>query len=71
MTRQGTPRLTPINPLMERATRSLAGEGRGQAVGRWLGRTFGARDLRRLGTSSGEIPWTPLRRPLAAARATG
>jgi D-proline reductase (dithiol) PrdB len=69
MTQQGTPQLTPINPLLERATRSLTGEGRGGAVGHWLGRAFGTHQLRQLelGTSAGEIPWTPLRRPLAEA----
>jgi D-proline reductase (dithiol) PrdB len=65
MTQQEAPRLTGVNSLVERATRSMTGEGRGQTVGQFLGRTFGARDLRRLGTSQGEIPWTPLRRPLA------
>jgi D-proline reductase (dithiol) PrdB len=65
VTQQGTPHLTPINHIMERAVRSLTGEGLGQSVVRWLARTFGARDLRRLGTATGEIPWTPMRRPLA------
>ncbi len=66
MTQQGNPRLTPVNRIVERATRSLTGEGRGQSVGEWLGRTFGARDLRRLGTTHGDIPWTPLRLPLSS-----
>jgi D-proline reductase (dithiol) PrdB len=67
VSQQGTPHLTQINDFMERAVRSLTGEGRGQSVVRWLARTFGARDLRRLGTATGEIPWTPLRRPIADA----
>ena len=64
MTQAKTPQLTRFNPLMEGATRALTGEGRGQAVGHWLGRAFGTRQLRSLGTSSGQIPWTPWRRPL-------
>ncbi len=68
MTNQdGGPRVTPVNGIMERAIRSISGEGRGQAVGQWLGRTLGTRQLRRLGTAAGEIPWMPLRRPLAEA----
>jgi D-proline reductase (dithiol) PrdB len=65
MTQHAGPHLTPVNGIVERATRSITGEGRGQSVGQWLGRTFGARDLRRLGTSRGDIPWTSLRRPVS------
>jgi D-proline reductase (dithiol) PrdB len=67
MTQHEGPRVTPINQIMERAVRSITGEGRGQAVGQRLGRTFGSWQLRRLGTAAGEIPWTPLRRPIDEA----
>lgn len=61
------PEITPLNPLLERATRSITGEGRGRAIGQLLGRTFGGQQLRRLRRTDGEIPWTPLRRPLTDA----
>jgi D-proline reductase (dithiol) PrdB len=67
MPQHAGPHLTPVNDIVEHATRSLTGEGRGQSVGQWLGRTFGTRDLRRLGRSASEIPWTPMRRPLSSA----
>lgn len=56
---------TPINPLMERFTRWLSAGERGQSFGHLMGKTIALPQLKRL--SSSEIPWAPLRRPLAEA----
>lgn len=59
------PRRTSVNPVQEALMRWISGEGRGRAVGQWLGRTIALPQVRRL--AAGDIPWAPLRRPLREA----
>jgi D-proline reductase (dithiol) PrdB len=59
------PTRTPASPLMEHFARWLSASERGQAVGRRLSKTIALPQLKRL--STGAIPWTPLRRPIAEA----
>ena len=61
-----SPLRTPIGPVQEAFTRWVSGTGAGQRFGHWLSRTLALPQLRRLVTA-GDIPWTPLRRPLAEA----
>ena len=60
-----TPTRTPVSPLMERFTHWLSASERGQAFGQRMGKTIALQQLKRLAT--GEIPWTPLPRPIAQA----
>jgi hypothetical protein len=50
---------------MERFTRWLSASERGQAFGHGMSKLIALPQLKRL--APGEIPWTPLRRPLAEA----
>lgn len=59
------PRITPVNPIAEQAARTIGGAGRAGAIGQWLSRAYGSRQLQGLGTTADKIPWTPLRRPVA------
>lgn len=62
-------RLTPISRRRERGVRWANDSLWGERVARWLGSAFGGVQLRleRIRPSSSDIPWTPLRRPLAQA----
>jgi D-proline reductase (dithiol) PrdB len=65
MNEYDAPTRTPVNPLQERLVRWLGDSERGQAFGHWVSKTISLPQLKRL--SAGEIPWTPLRRPIAEA----
>ncbi len=65
MNKYDAPTRTPVNPLRERILRWINDSERGQAFGLWLSKTIALPQLKHL--SSGEIPWTPLRRPIAEA----
>ncbi|HEX8994657.1 MAG TPA: glycine/sarcosine/betaine reductase selenoprotein B family protein [Ktedonobacterales bacterium] len=62
-------RLTPISRRRERGVRWANESVWGERFARWLGSAFGGVQLRleRIRPSSSDIPWTPLRRPLAQA----
>jgi D-proline reductase (dithiol) PrdB len=60
-----SPRSTPIGAIAERALRLTNDTARGQALAHWLGKTLGGVQLRLLRRSFSDIPWTPLRRPIA------
>jgi D-proline reductase (dithiol) PrdB len=61
-------RLTPTGRLRERLLRLTNDTRWGQRFAYWLGRTLGGMEyrLKRVPTSD-DIPWTPLKRPLAEA----
>ncbi len=65
MNDEAAPTRTPINPLMERFTHWLSAGERGHAFGQRMAKTIALPQLKRL--SSGEIPWTPLQRPISEA----
>jgi D-proline reductase (dithiol) PrdB len=65
--RQERSGLTPINRVRERMVRWANDSERGQRLARWIGESLGILQLRLKVHSSNEIPWTPLRRPLAQA----
>ena len=65
MNEYDAPTRTPANPLMERFARWITNGERGQAFGHWISKRMALPKLKRL--SAGEIPWTPLRRPIAEA----
>jgi D-proline reductase (dithiol) PrdB len=65
MNDQSSPSRTPTTPLREALVRWVGGTGRGQALGRWLGRTIALPQLRPL--TADPIPWSPLQRPLSEA----
>ena len=59
------PELTRLNPVVERLSHWVSGTARGQAFGCWVSRALALPQLRRL--VGGEIPWTPLHRPVREA----
>jgi len=62
------PRLTPAeNRLREWAARQANDTAWGEKLGRWIGKALGVVQLRWKVGKQGEIPWTPLKRPLAEA----
>lgn len=63
---QNTPRRTPVSPIQEALVRWISDTGHGRRFGEWLSRTIALPQLRRL-TPAEDIPWTPLRRPVAEA----
>src|SRR5437899_5990216 len=67
MNKEKDPRVTPSNPLREWALRTSNDTAWGARVARWMGKVLGEWQLRwKVGTPT-EIPWTPLKRPLAEA----
>lgn len=61
-------RLTPTSRRRERGLRWTNDSVWGERFARWLGRVLGGLQFRLEHVSpSGDIPWTPLRRPLAQA----
>ena len=60
--------LTPAkNWLRKLMVRWANDNEQGQRLARWIGKTAGVLQYRLKFKSTGEIPWTPLRRPLAEA----
>lgn len=61
-------RITPsTNPLREYVVRWADRSERGERFARWVGRAAGGFQLRHKVRLSEQIPWTPLKRPLAEA----
>ncbi len=60
-------RVTPTNYLRETGVRLANDTEWGQRLARWVGKAAGGVQFRLKMKSSDEIPWTPLKRPLAEA----
>lgn len=60
-------RLTPTSRWRERLARWINDSERGQRFARWFAKTAAGLQLRLRIKSSADIPWTPLRYPLAKA----
>jgi len=60
-------RVTPTTRLREYGVRLANDTEWGERLARWIGKVAGGIQLRLQVKSSDEIPWTPLKRPLAEA----
>jgi D-proline reductase (dithiol) PrdB len=60
-------RVTPTSRVREYLVRLANDTEWGERLGRWIGKVAGGIQLRLQVKSSDEIPWTPLKRPLAEA----